>query len=334
MAKQIKDTDYLVISARIRAMENDLLTRGQMEQLLEARTDEEIIRILQERGYPEMNIRDPAAMDAALSASRKALLEDLEEGVPDAGYMDVFRLKYDYHNIKAALKAAAMNTDAKRMLMDMGRVPAVEIQEAVETGEFDRMPAMLSEAAIEAKDVLDTTRDPQLSDMALDRWMFRDMLAVAEKTGSEFLLGYVRIQIDAVNLRVLVRTLRMGKNTDFLRTALLEGGEVDPAAILSAVSGGGSGFAELYASSRLRAAAEEGAQVLHGGMLTEFERLCDDAVSDYLSGGQMVPFGEAPLLAYLAARDVEYTNLRILLMGRRTGLPADVIRNRLRASFV
>ena len=68
--------------------------------------------------------------------------------------------------------------------------------------------------------------------------------------------------------------------------------------------------------------------------MTRFEKLCDDAVGDYLSGAQAVAFGEAPLLAYLAARETEYTNLRILLLGRGTGLPADVIRARLRASYV
>ena len=68
--------------------------------------------------------------------------------------------------------------------------------------------------------------------------------------------------------------------------------------------------------------------------MTEFEKLCDDAVGDYLAGAQFVPFGEAPLLGYLAARETEYTNLRILLLGRSTGLPADVIRSRLRASYV
>ena len=47
-----------------------------------------------------------------------------------------------------------------------------------------------------------------------------------------------------------------------------------------------------------------------------------------------MPFGEAPLGGYLAARETEYTNLRILLIGRNTGLPADVIRSRLRASYV
>ena len=36
MKKQIKDTDYLAISARIRAMENMLLTQPRMEKILEA----------------------------------------------------------------------------------------------------------------------------------------------------------------------------------------------------------------------------------------------------------------------------------------------------------
>ena len=33
--KKIKDTDYLAISARIRGMENTLMSRDKMEQLLE-----------------------------------------------------------------------------------------------------------------------------------------------------------------------------------------------------------------------------------------------------------------------------------------------------------
>ena len=49
---------------------------------------------------------------------------------------------------------------------------------------------------------------------------------------------------------------------------------------------------------------------------------------------QAVPFGEAPLLGYLAARETEYTNIRILLMGRGAGLPAEVIRSRLRNGYV
>ena len=334
MAKKIKDTDYLAISARIKAMETGLLTRERMEQVLEARSVEDAAKLLQECGYPELDARDPEAMDAALSAAREATLSDLADGAPDPRYIDIFKLKYDYHNIKAVLKAKAMNTSPDSMLMDMGRVPAAELKDAVLTGRLDELPEGLAAAAAEAAEVLDGTRDPQLSDIVLDRWCYQEMNAVAEETGSAFLAGYVKIQIDAANLRALVRTLRMGKGGEFLKTVLLEGGDVGTDSIIAAANAGGSGMAEVYGPTALAAAAEAGAEALRGGPLTAFEKLCDDAVGEYLAGAQFVPFGEAPLLGYLAARETEYTNIRILLMGRGAGLSADVIRSRLRNSYV
>ena len=334
MAKKIKDTDYLAISARIRGMESGLLTWERMEQILDARSDEEVTKILQKCGYPELDPLHPEAMDAVLSAAREAVLADLTDGTPDTRYIDIFKLKYDYHNVKAILKAQVMGVSPDRMLMDMGRVPAELLKDAVSTGNLNELPETLAAAVLEAREVLDTTRDPQLSDIALDRWCYRDLAAVAEATGSAFLEGYVRVQIDAANLRALVRTLRMGKNDTFLAGVLFDGGEISPDGLLKVSADHGSGLTELYAASCLEQAAAAGAEALSGGALIEFEKLCDDAVSDYLSGAQFVPFGEAPLVGYLAAKETEYTNLRILLTGRATGLPADVTRSRLRASYV
>ncbi len=208
------------------------------------------------------------------------------------------------------------------------------MREALETGHLEELPDLLAQAVEEAREVLDTTRDPQLSDIVLDRWTYREMTQLAGDTGSAFLLGYVRTQIDAANLRTLIRVARMGKSGEFLRGVLLSGGEVPPESVEKAGAAGAAGITELYAPTRFQAAAEAGAQALQGGPLTEFERLCDDAVADYLDTARYVPFGEAPLIGYLAARETEYTNLRILLMGRSMGLDPDVIRSRLRAGCV
>lgn len=333
MAKKIKDTDYLSVSARVRALENDLITAERMEQLLAARTDDEAVKLLQSFGYPELDLAHPEAMDEAIGAVRLATLDDLAASLPDAGYLDVFKIKYDYHNVKALLKAEAMGTDAGRILTDLGRVGAAALKETLRTGEGD-LPGRLGEAAAEAREVLDTTRDPQLSDVVLDRWYYRDLLDATDATGSDFLRGWVRIQLDAANLRALVRTLRMGKTADFLRGVLVDGGDVGSDELLRVSANGGSGLAELYAPTRLADAAESGAEALRGGLLTEFEKRCDDAVTAYLEDARLIPFGEAPVLSYLASRETEYTNLRIALMSRAAGIPADVIRSRLRAGAV
>ena len=334
MAKKIKDTDYLAISARVKAMETTLLTWERMMQILDARTEAEALKMVQESGYPDLTATDPEALDRVLSAAREEMLSDLTDGAPDPRYIELFKIKYDYHNVKAILKAKAMDVSPDRMLMDMGRVSLADLREAMNAGGLDALPAMLATATEEAKSVLETTRDPQLSDIVLDRWFYRDLAAVAEETGSEFLDGYVKVQIDAANLRVLVRTIRMGKSKAFLQNILFEGGDVAADQLLQVVAAGGAGLVELYAGGRFEEAAAAGAATLQGGALTEFEKLCDDAVNDYLAGAQFVPFGEAPLVAYLAARETEFTNLRILLIGRSTGLASEVIRGRLRRSIV
>ena len=156
MAKTIKDTDYLVISARVKALETGLLTAERMEQILDAKSGEDAGKLLQEWGYPQLDPRRPEAMDAALSAVREATLADLAEGTPDARYIDLFKVKYDYHNVKALLKAEAVGTAPDRMLMDMGRVSTAELAEAVRSRELDGLPETLAAAVAEAREVLDT----------------------------------------------------------------------------------------------------------------------------------------------------------------------------------
>ena len=60
MSHRKKDTDYLAISARIRAMENRLLTRERMDRMIEARDNAEAMKLLAECGY-----NDAAGLDEA-----------------------------------------------------------------------------------------------------------------------------------------------------------------------------------------------------------------------------------------------------------------------------
>ena len=90
--------------------------------------------------------------------------------------VDVFKVKYDYHNLKVLLKARALGMDGKRLLVDAGRVRRSEWRSACRRGTYDQLPTALGQAAEEAGEVLSTTGDPQRSDFTLDRAYFREML--------------------------------------------------------------------------------------------------------------------------------------------------------------
>ena len=88
MAK-IRNTDYLSLSARVHAMEVSLLSRERMERMLEARTDEEAVKVLTECGYAELNQVTPEGVDRILAGRRETLLRELEGARPDPRFLEV-----------------------------------------------------------------------------------------------------------------------------------------------------------------------------------------------------------------------------------------------------
>ena len=169
MANTIVDTDYLFLSARIKAMECNLLSKERMERMLEAPSAEDAAKVLQECGYAEMPQVGEQALDKVLADQREKTFHELYSSVPDQNILDVFKVKYDYHNAKTVLKAEAMGVDPDPLMVDTGRVPPQELLERVRSADLRGLPPILQAAIGEAREVLGTTGDPQLADFVLDR---------------------------------------------------------------------------------------------------------------------------------------------------------------------
>ena len=144
-----------------------------------------------------------------------------------------------------------------------------------------------------------------------------------------FLKGYVHLPIDTANLRTSVRTVRMGKDRDFMASAMVEGGTADCARIAMAAEGGDT-LASVFNATPLARAAERAAEAVKGGALTDFELECDNAASEYLSAAKMKPFGIEAVVEYISLLEAEITAARMILTGRLAGIEPEVIRERLR----
>ena len=330
---KIRDTDYLTLSTRVRVMETRLVTRERMERMLDARTDEEAVKILTECGYEELPALTNAGLDDLLSKARAALYRELSTAAPDRRVVELFQMKYDYHNAKVLVKAAAIGADADRLLMEGGRWSPARLRDAFQRDSLGDFSEPFRQAVLRARETLNAGNDPQRADFVLDRAYFQEMADTAKAVGSPFLQGYVRLLIDAANLRSAVRAARIGKGPDFLRQVLLPGGNVD-VSVLS--SGRGADLAAVFRAGPLGEAAAAGAALTSpgSGELTGFERMCDDAVMHYLEGARLIPFGEQSVIGYLYARESEFTAIRTILSGRMAGLDSDTIRERLREAYV
>ena len=326
MTKHRKDTDYLFLASRVRALERKLLTAPRIEQLLTAGDVAACSQLLSELGYEP--IHDEASLQASLKQQREAVFSDIARFMPEPELLDVFRLKYDYHNIKTLLK----DRSGGRLLMDAGCISAADMErQYAESGNWQFLPKEMADAAKEAGDVLAETGNPQRSDFILDRAYFAQLRSLAQESRCAYLQEYIRAMIDAANLRSLVRTERLHADPGFLRQVLFDGGSVSADTIATHA---GNGPAALYRATPFRAAAEAGEEAVKGGSLTAFERACDNAVLLSAGKARSIPFGVEVVLGYLAAKEAEWTAVRIIMSGRMAGMTADAIRERLRDQYV
>ena len=327
---KVKDTDYLFLSATLRAREANMLSRDKMDRMLSAQTFAEGAKILTDCGYEDMSHMDAKGIDTALEDHRCAVFTELSRIAPQSEIVDAFRLKYDYHNAKVIVKAEGAGVDGAHLLSRSGSVDPQELREAYESDDFRFLPDAIGKAMREAKSVLARTGNPQLADLELDRAYFEGMSAIADKAASPFLAGYVRVLIDSANLRTAVRTVRMGRDQDFLMTALIPGGNADPSRLAQAAAAGGDGLSAIFTAGWFKDAAVLGAEAMKGGSMTAFELMCDNAVTAYLASAKLIPFGQESAVEYLALVENEITAIRMILTGKLAGISPDVIRERLR----
>ena len=317
---------YLCLSAMLRARETRMLTADRAARMLEASGFEESVKLLADCGYEDLGGLNAAGVDAALSERRAAILSELENLVPDKALVELFRLKYDYHNAKAVLKGEAMGVDPLRLMSGSGRIAPEKLKAAYDEERVSDLPPVLGAAMVEAGSTLARTANPQLADFELDQAYFMEMKTIAGELDNPFLSGYVKLLIDAANLKSAVRTARMHKSADFLSSVLIRGAtDIDRIAAAD-----GDGLAAIFAHTPLEKAAAAGAEAIAGGSMTEFERLCDNAMNDYLRSAKLVSYGPEVVAAYIAAVENEITAVRMILTGSLAHVDAETIKERLR----
>jgi V/A-type H+-transporting ATPase subunit C len=133
----------------------------------------------------------------------------------------------------------------------------------------------------------------------------------------------------------LIRTKRLGRGQEFLQESLLSGGEVAQQIYVDLLGSDWDQIAARFGSTRYKRVVEEGLRALESeGQLTVLEKLIDDFVMEQVKQAKGISLGSEPVIGYLMAKENEVRNIRIIMVGKLNGVPTDVIRERLRDSYV
>jgi V/A-type H+-transporting ATPase subunit C len=334
--KRIKDVDYLYATARLRALEREMLSARDFQKMVDAATLEESYKTANDVSLHSSlpATRYEQAIADMLSRSW-ALVSELTGNSPA---LDVFRIKYDGHNLKTIIKSQALGSDPLPLLSPLGTLAPEALLAAWREREQkpDLLPGLLKEATLEAAEALAKTGDPQKVDVLIDRAVLEGMLSQAKEVDFDFLTDIVRTYIDIENLRTAVRLKRIGRDVGLFRQLAVEGGKLPLDRLFEAYPA--EGFDALRDVLFVTEYSGHFAPLLEGLQnprkpLTEFERGADNYQVLLLRRSRLVSFGFEPVLSYLLAKENEGKQIRIVLASKAAGVEREKISERLRETY-
>jgi len=307
----MSSTKYANAVGAVKAMENLLLTRSDIDQLINARTDSEFKSMLESKS----------------GDSLKSVWEMLRSYAPDSMELEVLLYKNDFHNLKVALKSVIANRDPKNCFIYPSNLDTGVLLESVRNRDFESIPKYIRSTAEEVYLLLTDTLDGQLSDVVIDTACMKALQESAQKTGSNFMISYAEIITVTADIKTAYRCSKMKKPVSFMEKALCGSRSLEKEFLVNAVISG-SLFEELE-QTEYRELAE-----LLKESPAKFEKKCDDMITELAETARMKSFGIDPLLAYYIAKETEIKNLRIISVCRESGADRQTVTERVRKLYV
>ncbi|MGB9594932.1 MAG: V-type ATP synthase subunit C [Candidatus Poribacteria bacterium] len=338
-----ENTKYGYASGRLRVLETRLLNRNSILRLLEADSAQEVIRLLSEGEYGSAfsSITSPLDFDIGLKTELRRAYALIDELSHDPNLTNIFRIKWDFHNLKALLKASYLEnlkTGFDGIISDLGLIPLENLKLTVmpeSDKKAEEVPDYIMDALNSARNQYESSQNPRFIDTIIDNHCYSFMFKQAEEFSNKFLIGYFKAVVDLNNIRNFVRIRMLSENIRLLDSILLPYGSLDKKVFIAHFDDPIESFASSLSNTIYSDVITEGIRKwTDEHSLATFEKLADNFLINYIKPAKYIIFGIEPLIGYLLAKENEIKLIRIIMTGKLNELPTEIINERLRDTYV
>lgn len=328
---------FLPVIPRVKVYETKLLDKAKFERMIESSSAQEALKVLQETEYANVmsNVKRAEDYEDILSSELTRIYNNFYKICPDTTLIEIMSLRYEYHNIKVLVKGKISKKDFSGMLINLGRTDLEKLRFAIENDNYKDLGSFKRKSVEESIENFNNTKDPQNIDIIIDKYMFEEMIYLAKKVDEAFALKFVRSQIDLTNVRTLLRVKKQDKPREFLSSVLIKGGDISVDTLVSLLNDPAENIANKLSVTRYGNVIKNGVEsFVKTGSVSLLEKLSDDFIMNLLKDAKIITTGIEPIIAYIYAKETEIKLIRIIMVGKLNNISAEVIRERLRDSYV
>ncbi|MFV0561051.1 MAG: V-type ATPase subunit [Enterococcus sp.] len=326
-------TSYHELNPLIRAKETELLSSDDIDRLVKADSIIEVGKLLEPTIYaPYIFDGFEYEFEENLAKEHGQLFDWLKEIAPEPEVVWIYTMRLTFHNLKVLTKAELTNQNLDHLYQYDGFYSLDELKEAIRTTVSDRLPEGVMASIREVKEYLEESAILQGIDVIYDRHFLKEQRYLGEKLGYPELLEEIITLIDLTNLIITARGITQNRSIGFMTGVLSSSGGISKETFLNFVEKDLATFVEFLESSSY---SDFLAPALENGTidLVRLEQMKDDYLTSLFQTAQIQAFGPLPLLAFLNAKEIEGKNLRLIIVGKRSGFPQEEIRKRVRRAY-
>lgn len=328
----MKSALYHQLNPFIRIKENELLAPETFEQLIRAADLAGVERILSGTVYGQYLNNGEGPLEDALAQDRGANFAELAELAPDQDVVWIYTMRYTFHNLKALTKAYYAKENYDHLYCPDGIYQLEDIKNAIETGKSAILAPELLAAVNEVREYMAESHILQGIDVIYDRNYLKLQRLVGERINDPELLDEIISFIDLTNIMTTLRCVMQKRSVNFMAAVLSSAGSISKTELMAFAEKDPGQLQAFLLESRYG----ELLQPVFAGEEIDFallDRLTDNYLSDKYSQAQTMAFGPLPLLAFLNAKNIERKNLRLIIVGKRSGFTKEQITERMRAIY-
>lgn len=320
----MKDTNYAYCVARVRALENKLLTKQDITALIHLSAYSDAIRWLVNKGYSMAE--DDA--DTIIKNQGEQLSQILSESVPDKKELDVLYILNDYFNLKALVKCAVENRRPSDYFIYPTTVNPFDFNGNAHENAFSFLKEEYRKVTEEAYKMALNAGNGNLSDLIIDRAAIDALGSYCERKNSGLLGEICAFQGDTANIKTAFRCAAIGLDADYINAAVGKCNRLDRDKLIkSCVSGTESLVQYLEAT-----AYKKGVEVYISSP-SAFEKWCDDEIIAITKSALYTSFGFAPIVSYFYRKNLEIKTVRMILSALKSDIDREIIEERVRALY-
>ncbi|WP_198031403.1 V-type ATPase subunit [Jeotgalibaca sp. PTS2502] len=331
----IKDIDYKAINTLIRTYELKLLQKDDFERLLKADDLKATLDTLKATDYEfdQEELLQTKQFNEMLMAHLADVYREMYEVAPQPQLLDLFTLRYTYHNLKVLLKDLFLESNQETLLIPIGSLSVDQLKTLVSSGKNDNAHPLMVEAVRLTKEDFEERQLIEAVTVYMDTYYLRHLRAISDDLQNEDISAIVDILIDLYNLTTLVRSLNQGKPRSHLYALLSSSGTVSKQDLIDDSINGAVSVLKKYYSSKVYGSKLE--VVIEDNKINtlKLDKIMDELISEIVSEGIYQAFGPMPLLGYIYAKETEITNLRLVLVGKDNQIDETILRERMRTIY-